>query len=73
MPFTEGALLEAVLTKTQRDNNGQPICQEIVLDPTHNLLVTPVFWSTGSMVAAVLNCSPKQITSIMCIRAYEGK
>jgi hypothetical protein len=73
MPFTEGALLEAVLTETQRDNNGQLICQEIVLDPTHNLPVTPVFWSTSSIVAAVLNCLPKQITPIMCISAYEGK
>jgi hypothetical protein len=34
MPFTEGALHEAVLTETQQDNNGQLICQDIVLDPT---------------------------------------
>jgi hypothetical protein len=34
--------------------------------------VTPVFWSTGSIVAAILNCLPKQITPIMCISAYEG-
>jgi hypothetical protein len=73
MPFTEGALLEALLTETQRENNGQLICQDIVLDPTHNLPVTPVFWSTGSIAATVLNCSPKQITPIMCISAHEGK
>jgi hypothetical protein len=72
MPFTEGALHEAVLVETQQKNNGQLICQDIVLDPAHNLPVTPVFWSTGSIVAAVLNCSPKQITPIMCISAYEG-
>jgi hypothetical protein len=34
--------------------------------------MTPVFWSTGSIVAVVLNCSPKQITPIMGISAYEG-
>jgi hypothetical protein len=72
MPFTKGALSNALLTETQQDNNGQLICQDIVLDPTHNLPVTPVFWSTGSIVAAVLNCSPKQITPIMCISAYKG-
>jgi hypothetical protein len=72
MPFTEGALREALLTKTQRENNVQLICQDIVLDPTHNLPMTPVFWSTGSIVAAILNCSPKQITPIMCISAHEG-
>jgi hypothetical protein len=72
MPFTEGALREAILTETQQENIGQLICQDIVLDPTHNLPVTPVFWSTGSIVAAVLNCSPKQITPIMCISAYKG-
>jgi hypothetical protein len=72
MPFTEGALREALLTETQRENNGQLICLDFLLDPTHNLPVTPVFWSTGSIVAAVLNCSPKQITPIMCISAHEG-
>jgi hypothetical protein len=72
MPFTEGALREALLTETQQENNGQLICQDILLDPTHNLPVTPVFWSTGGIVGAVLNCLPKQITPIMCISAYEG-
>jgi hypothetical protein len=46
--------------------------QDIELDPTHNLPVTPVFWSTGSIVAAVLNCLLKQITPIMYISAYKG-
>jgi hypothetical protein len=72
MPFTEGALREALLTETQRDNNGQLICLDLLLDPTHNLPVPLVFWSTGSIVAAVLNCSPKQITPIRCISAHEG-
>jgi hypothetical protein len=72
MPFTEGALREALLTETQGENNGQLICLDFLLDPNHNLPVTPVFWSTGSIGAAVLNCSPKQITPIMCISAHEG-
>jgi hypothetical protein len=72
MPFTEGALREALLTETQRENNGQLICQDIALYPTHNLPMIPVFWSTCSIVAAVLNCLPKQITPIMCISAHKG-
>jgi hypothetical protein len=72
MPFTEGALLEAILNEAQRDNNGQLITQEIILDPAHNLPVMPVFWSTGSIVAAVLKYSPKQVTPIMCINAHQG-
>jgi hypothetical protein len=34
--------------------------------------VTPVFWSTGNIVAAVLNCLPRQIAPIICISAYKG-
>ena len=73
MTFIEGTLLEAILTESKRENNGQLIHQEIELDPIQNLPITPVFWSTGSIVAAILNCAPKQITAIMCISAYEGK
>jgi len=73
MPFTAGALHQALLHEALEVNNGQLITQEIVLDPTHNLPITPVFWSTGSIVAAVLNCSPKQVTTILCVGAHQGK
>ena len=73
MPFTEGALLAALLRESKQHNNGQLINQELTLDPVHHLPIAPVFWSTGSIVAGVLHCSPKQVTPILCISAHQGK
>ena len=72
MTFTEGALKEAVLNEARKDDNGQLITQEITLDAVHNLPVTPVFWSAGSIVATILHCAPKVVTPIMCVGAYQG-
>lgn len=73
MTFAEGALKTAVLTEAQKnDTNGQLLTQEIALDAVHHLPETPVFWSAGSMVAAVLNCAPNVVTAIMCVGAHQG-
>ena len=73
MTFVEGAFKDAVLNEARRDeNNGQLLKQELQLDEVNNLPINPVFWSAGSIVAAVLNCAPKVVTPIMCVGAYQG-
>ena len=73
MTFTEGALKEALITEVEEyEENGHLLTLDIALDPINQLLETPVFWSAGSIVAAVLNCAPKVVTPIMCVSAYQG-
>ena len=73
MTFVEGAFKDAVLNEARRDeNNGLLLKQELQLDAVNNLPINPVFWSAGSIVAAVLNCAPKVVTPIMCVGAYQG-
>jgi hypothetical protein len=31
-----------------------------------------VFWGAGTIVVAILNCSPKLVTPIMCVGAHQG-
>jgi hypothetical protein len=31
-----------------------------------------VFWGAGTIVAAILHCSPKLVTPIMCVGAHQG-
>jgi hypothetical protein len=69
----EGAFREAVLNEAKRDaNNGQLLTHELELDEVNHLPVNPVFWGAGSIVAAILNCSPKVVTPIMCVGAHQG-
>jgi hypothetical protein len=69
----EGAFKDAVLSEAQSDeNNGQLLTQEIELDEVNTLPINPVFWGAGSIVAAILDCSPKLVTPIMCVGVHQG-
>jgi hypothetical protein len=67
------AFKDAVLSEARSDdNNGQLLTQEIKLDKVNTLPINPVFWGAGTIVAAILNCSPKLVTPIMCVGAHQG-
>jgi hypothetical protein len=69
----EGAFKEAVLSEARSDEkNCQLLTQEILLDDVNTLPLNPVFWGAGSINAAILNCSPKVVTPIMCVGAHQG-
>jgi hypothetical protein len=73
MVFIEEALVKAVIAEAKKD---PPACQlleqNLTLDTDHNVPPSPLFWSAGSIVAAVLNCAQKVVTPILCIGAYQG-
>jgi hypothetical protein len=69
----ENAFKDAVLSEARSDKtNGQLLTQEIELDEVNTLPINPVFWGAGTIVAAILNCSPKLVTPIMCVGAHQG-
>jgi hypothetical protein len=71
--LVENAFKDAVLSEARSDEtNGQLLTQEIVLDEVKTLPINPVFWGAGTIVAAILNCSPKLVTPIMCVGAHQG-
>ena len=63
---------EALVTEVEDYETSHLLPLDITLDPVNLLPETPVFWSAGSIVAAVLNCAPKVVTPIMCVSAYQG-
>jgi hypothetical protein len=69
----ENAFKDAVLSEARSDeNNGQIFTQEIELDEVNTLPINPVFWGAGTIIAAILNCTPKLVTPIMCVGARKG-
>jgi hypothetical protein len=69
----EVAFKDAVLSEARsHNNNGQLLTQEIELDEVNTLPLNPVFWGAGTIVAAILNCSSKVVTPIMCVGAHQG-
>jgi hypothetical protein len=55
----ENAFKDAVLSEAQSDEtNGQLLMKEIELDEVNTLPINSVFWGAGTIVAAILNCSP---------------
>jgi hypothetical protein len=69
----ENAFKDAVLSEARNDeNNGQLLTQELKLDEVNILPINPVFWGAGSIVTAILNCSPKLVTPIMCVGTHQG-
>jgi hypothetical protein len=62
----ENAFKDAVLSEARSDEtNGQLLTQEIELDEVLGR------WY-HAIVAAILNCSPKLVTPIMCVGAHQG-